>query len=71
MLFDEERIEVPVFPFPVPAALAPGEAPTTAIVRISAQHYNRLPEYEALASALAARLLGPVKPRSLLGRLRH
>jgi isopenicillin-N epimerase len=71
MLFEEERIEVPVFPFPVPAALAPGEAPTAAIVRISAQHYNRLPEYEALATALATRLLGPAKPRSLLGRLRH
>jgi isopenicillin-N epimerase len=70
-LFIEERIEVPVYPFPVPAALAPGAAPTTAIVRISAQHYNRAEEYTALASALAIRLLGPARPRSLLGRLRR
>lgn len=70
-LFDEERIEVPVFPFPVPAALAPGAIPATAIVRLSAQRYNRPEEYEALAAALAARLLRPSKPRSLLGRLRR
>ncbi len=70
-LFDEERIEVPIIPFPVPAALAAGAGPTAALVRISAQRYNEADEYAALASALAARLLGPAKPRSLLGRLRH
>ena len=70
-LLDEERIEVPVYPFPVPAALAPGAAPTAAILRLSAQRYNVPDEYEALAAALAARLLGPSKPRSLLGRLRR
>ncbi len=70
-LFDEERIEVPIIPFPVPAARGPGSGPTAALVRISAQRYNRPEEYEALARALAARLLGPAKPRSLLGRLRR
>jgi isopenicillin-N epimerase len=70
-LYEEEGIEVPVIAFPVPAALASGTGPTAALVRISAQRYNLLDEYTVLASALAARLLGPVKPRSLLGRLRH
>jgi isopenicillin-N epimerase len=70
-LLGEERIEVPVYPFPVPAALAPGASPTTVIVRISAQRYNQPDEYDQLAKALATRLLGPSKPRSLLGRLRR
>jgi isopenicillin-N epimerase len=70
-LFEEERIEVPVFAFPVPAAIPPGGVPSTAIVRLSAQRYNRRDEYEALAAALAARLVGPSRPRSLLGRLRR
>ena len=70
-LFDEEGIEVPIVLFPVPAALAPGAAPSAVLVRISAQRYNEPGEYAALASALAARLLGPAKPRSLLGRLRR
>jgi isopenicillin-N epimerase len=70
-LFDDERIEVPVYAFPVPAALEPGAAPTAAIVRLSAQRYNRPEEYEALARALASRLLSPSRPRSLLGRLRR
>lgn len=70
-LFDEERIEVPVYPFPVPAALAPGASPAAAIIRISAQHYNRPDEYEALAASLARRLKTASSPRSLLGRLRR
>lgn len=70
-LFDEERIEVAVMAFPVAAALAPGAGPSAALVRISAQRYNTLDEYSALASALATRLLVPARPRSLLGRLRH
>ncbi len=71
VLFDEERIEVPVFPFPVPAALETEALPTMALLRLSAQRYNRPEEYTALATALAARLLGPTRPRSLLGRLRR
>ena len=69
-LFDEERIEVPIIAYPVPAA-TPGVGPTGVVVRISAQRYNQLDEYTALATALAARLLGPAKPRGLLGRLRR
>jgi isopenicillin-N epimerase len=70
-LLAEERIEVPVFSFPVPAALAPGGAPSMTILRLSAQRYNRPEEYVALAAALAARLKGPAHPRSLFGRLRR
>ncbi|MCJ7709691.1 MAG: aminotransferase class V-fold PLP-dependent enzyme [Chloroflexi bacterium] len=70
-LFDEERIEVAVFPFPVPAALPTGGLPSTAIVRVSAQHYNRPEEYEALAASLARRLRAARSPRSLLGRRRR
>jgi len=69
-LFDEERIEVPIIAYPVPAA-TPGVGPTGVVVRISAQRYNQLDEYTALATALAGRLLGPAKPRGLLGRLRR
>ncbi|MSR63921.1 MAG: aminotransferase class V-fold PLP-dependent enzyme [Planctomycetes bacterium] len=46
-LFDTHRIEVPVFPFPAP----PGR-----LLRISAQIYNEVAEYEALAGALRAEL---------------
>ncbi|MHB8891607.1 MAG: aminotransferase class V-fold PLP-dependent enzyme [Candidatus Limnocylindrales bacterium] len=70
-LFEEERIEVPVFAFPVPAALPEGAGPSTAILRISAQQYNRREEYEALATTLARRLRAARSPRSLLGRLRR
>jgi len=70
-LFDEQRIEVPVFTFPVPAALAPGEAPAHVLLRISAQRYNQADEYAALADALVSRLRRPSSPRSLLGRLRR
>ena len=69
-LFAEERIEVPVFAFPVPAALAQGASPSTAIVRISAQRYNQPGEYTALAEALRSRLRAPARARSLIGRIR-
>lgn len=68
-LFNEERIEVPIIAYPVPAARGPGTGATGVAVRISAQRYNRPEEYDALAVALAARLLR-AKPRSFLGRLR-
>ena len=70
-LFDEERIEVPVFAFPAPAALPAGGAPSTAILRISVQRYNQPEEYEVLAASLARRLRAARSPRSLLGRLRR
>jgi isopenicillin-N epimerase len=70
-LYDDDHIEVPVYPFPVPAALTAGEAPASVIVRVSAQAYNRPDEYEFLGERLAARLRAPSSPRSLLGRLRR
>ena len=68
-LFDEDRIDVPVLTFPVKAGWQPGSGPTTAIIRISAQRYNRPAEYAVLAERLAARVRER-SPRSLLARLR-
>lgn len=51
-LLDRHRIEVPIMTWPVPAALAPGQAPQRRLLRISAQVYNRLADYERLAAAL-------------------
>jgi len=48
-LFEQHRIEVPVFPWP---------APPRRHLRVSAQAYNELAEYEALAGALRAELVG-------------
>ena len=62
-LFDEDRIEVPIIPFPVPAALD-GGGPTQVLVRISAQVYNRPDEYVALAGDARA------PPESLGARAR-
>ena len=70
-LFDEDRIEVPVYPFPAPAALEAGGGPSTVILRVSAQRYNRPEEYDALAASLTRRLRAASSPRSLLGRLRR
>jgi isopenicillin-N epimerase len=68
-LFDEDRIEVPIIPFPVTAALD-GGGPAQVLVRVSAQVYNQPDEYVALAESLARRLKAS-GPRSLLGRLRR
>src|SRR5450759_4942619 len=70
-LFDEDRIEVPVYPFPAPAALEADSGPSSVILRVSAQRYNRPEEYDALAASLALRLRAASSPRSLLGRLRR
>src|SRR5690349_11081237 len=70
-LREEDRIEVPIVPFPVAAALEPGAGPAQLLVRVSAQVYNRPAEYEALAASLARRLKTTSGPRSLLGRLRR
>lgn len=69
-LFDEDRIEVPIVPFPVPAA-AGDTGPAQLLVRVSAQVYNRPDEYTALADILARRLRAASGPRSLLSRLRR
>jgi isopenicillin-N epimerase len=70
-MFAEDRIEVPVLPFPVAAALERGEAPTAALVRVSAQRYNQPGEYARLAEVLVRRLASRSSPRTLLGRLRR
>ena len=56
-LMDEDRIEVPIVGFPVPAARGtPGDPPSAVAVRISAQLYNEPADYERLAAVLARRL---------------
>lgn len=56
-LMDVDGIEVPLTAFPVPAARRqPGDPPTAAAVRISAQRYNEAADYDRLAEALARRL---------------
>ena len=58
-LADEDRIEVPVGPFPVRACRVPGAPPANALLRISAQRYNEPTDYERLADALVRRGLAP------------
>ncbi len=56
-LKDEDRIEVPITAFPVPAARAKlSDPPSAVFVRISAQRYNEIDDYARLADALARRL---------------
>ncbi len=53
----EDRIEVPVGPFPVRAARsAPDARPASTLLRISAQRYNEPADYDRLADALVRRL---------------
>ena len=54
-LAEEDRIEVPIGPFPVRAAREPDAPPTHALLRLSAQRYNELADYERLAEVLARR----------------
>ena len=56
-LVGDDHIEVPVVTFPVPAGRpgGAGDAPTDIAVRISAQRYNDLADYDRLAEALARR----------------
>ena len=71
-LLEEDGIEVPVLPFPVRGALGAGEpAADHAILRLSAQRYNRPDEYVWLADRVAARVKAAKSPRSILGRLRR
>ncbi len=51
----EERIEVPIVAFPVRAARKPGSGPAANLLRVSAQRYNELGDYERLADALVRR----------------
>ncbi|MBF8289688.1 MAG: penicillin epimerase [Chloroflexi bacterium] len=53
----EDRIEVPIFGWPVPAAReTPDALPSALAVRVSAQLYNEPADYARLADALARRL---------------
>jgi len=56
-LLDEYDIEVAVVPWPVPAALESAASPRALVVRVSAQLYNTLADYERLGEALAERPL--------------
>jgi selenocysteine lyase/cysteine desulfurase len=57
-LATDERIEVPVGPFPVRAARDSGAASSHALLRLSAQRYNERADYERLADALGERGIG-------------
>jgi isopenicillin-N epimerase len=71
VLYDEDRIEVPVMVFPVRAAVDTGGGPAQVLIRVSAQRYNRADEYEWLAERLATRVHGARGARSLISRLRR
>jgi isopenicillin-N epimerase len=51
-LFNEERVEVPVYPWPHTAA---DVAPKRRLLRVSAQIYNEPSDYDRLVAALSAR----------------
>ena len=54
----EDRIEVPIHGWPVPAARdTPDALPSAVVTRISAQQYNELTDYDRLAQALTRRLV--------------
>lgn len=55
-LADLDGIQVPITPWPVRAARPDSALPTGRIVRVSAQRYNELADYERLAAALPAHL---------------
>jgi isopenicillin-N epimerase len=52
-LIGEDRVEVPVYPWP--PTFGHGRAPTR-LLRLSAQAYNALEDYERLAAALRRRI---------------
>ena len=50
-LVDEDRIEVPIYPWPVPAAESPD--PPRRLIRVSSALHNGPDDVERLAAALA------------------
>ena len=55
-LTDLDRIQVPITPWPVPAARPAGVAPAMRLLRVSAQLYNEPSDFERLAAVLPGRL---------------
>jgi isopenicillin-N epimerase len=56
-LFDEDRIEVPLVPWPALGARPrPTDPPTAVLVRVSAQRYNDSGDVDRLVAALGRRL---------------
>jgi isopenicillin-N epimerase len=53
VLYDKDRIEVPVIAWPHAPAYA---APRRRLLRVSAQLYNDAADYDRLAAALASRI---------------
>jgi selenocysteine lyase/cysteine desulfurase len=51
----EDRIQVPIGGWPVPAARS-GDEPEQVLIRVSAQRYNEPADYDRLADALARQL---------------
>jgi isopenicillin-N epimerase len=51
----EDHVEVPIVAFPVPAAREQGAGPTANLLRVSAQRYNEIGDYERLADVLLRR----------------
>ena len=60
VLETEDRIQVPVGAWPVPAA-RDGDREPMVLVRISAQRYNELADYEWLAAALRRRTQAAIR----------
>ena len=60
----EERIEVPIVAFPVRAAREPAAGPAANLLRVSAQRYNELGDYERLADATVRRGFATAPSRS-------
>jgi isopenicillin-N epimerase len=54
-LYDDDRIEVPITPWPVPAARSSAAPAQADLLRISAQAYNVPADFDALADALRRR----------------
>jgi isopenicillin-N epimerase len=63
----EDRIEVPISPFPVPAArAAPNDPPASFLLRVSWQRYVEDRDIDRLVEALARRGIGRAAPSAIV-----